>query len=83
MLFKSFTAVIGLCLALSGLAWATPLRRAISQDLMDNLERFTQFASGAYQIFCPAPLGTTLVETVGPSSVSILPRNRAYTLSVR
>lgn len=45
-------------------------RRAISQSLMDDFERYVQFASGAYQIFCPAPLGTTLVQTFDESSTN-------------
>lgn len=55
-------------LALIGAVTATPYipleRRAISQSLMNDLERYVQFASGAYQLFCPAPLGTTLVKSV-------------------
>ncbi|EJC98555.1 alpha/beta-hydrolase [Fomitiporia mediterranea MF3/22] len=37
-------------------------RRAISQDLLDTLTRFTKFASAAYQANCPSPVGTTLVQ---------------------
>ncbi|THH07250.1 hypothetical protein EW145_g3508 [Phellinidium pouzarii] len=36
-------------------------KRSISQSLMDQFTRYVQFASGAYQLFCPAPLGTTLI----------------------
>lgn len=43
---------------------ASLVSRSISQGLMDQFERFVQFASGAYQLFCPAPLGTTLVTQV-------------------
>ncbi|KAI5117183.1 hypothetical protein M0805_008162 [Coniferiporia weirii] len=49
-------------LAASVLAVPAPVqRRSISQSLMDDFERYVQFASGAYQLFCPAPLGTTLI----------------------
>ena len=41
-------------------------RRAISQDVMDDLTWYIQFASGADQIYCTAPAGTTLIQTVMP-----------------
>ena len=55
-------------LALAVAALASPVahieKRAISQSLMDEFKHYVQFASGAYQIICPAPLGTTMVKTV-------------------
>ncbi|KAH8111918.1 alpha/beta-hydrolase [Phellopilus nigrolimitatus] len=37
-------------------------KRGISQSLMDSFTHYVQFASGAYQLACPAaPLGTTLI----------------------
>ncbi|EJD04681.1 alpha/beta-hydrolase [Fomitiporia mediterranea MF3/22] len=54
-----------MALAVQALAVNVPHieRRAISQAIMDDLERYIQFASGADQLFCPTPLGTTLVTT--------------------
>ncbi|KAH8115122.1 alpha/beta-hydrolase [Phellopilus nigrolimitatus] len=37
-------------------------KRSISQSLMDDFKRYVQFASGAYQLACPSPLGTTLIK---------------------
>ena len=78
MIAHAATLVAGFCVALSGSALASaPIqRRAISQALMDNLERFTQFSSAAYQLqlLCPAPLGTTMVQQVRSfTSLYLLP----------
>ena len=39
-------------------------KRAISQSLMDDFKRYTKYASGAYQIWCPVPAGLAKVKTV-------------------
>ncbi|KAG2154446.1 Alpha/Beta hydrolase protein [Suillus bovinus] len=33
----------------------------ISEELYDELVRYTKYASGAYQVLCPRPMGNTLV----------------------
>jgi len=48
--------------AILPLTLAVPVeKRAISSTIFNNLVRFTQLASGAYQASCPRPLGNTLV----------------------
>jgi hypothetical protein len=42
----------------------------ISAATYDELERFARYASAAYQLLCPRPLGNTLVRTVSASSSS-------------
>ncbi|KIJ68022.1 hypothetical protein HYDPIDRAFT_107601 [Hydnomerulius pinastri MD-312] len=34
----------------------------VDQTTYDNLVRYTKYASGAYQVLCPRPMGNTLVE---------------------
>ncbi|PAV15548.1 voltage-gated potassium channel [Pyrrhoderma noxium] len=46
------------------------IRTPVQRSLMSDLERYVQFASGAYQLFCPAPLGTTLVKSFDESSTN-------------
>ncbi|KAJ7727598.1 alpha/beta-hydrolase [Mycena metata] len=50
---------------------ASPLltSRSISSSLYDDLVRYTQYSSAAYQLLCPSPLGNTLVQSfsVGPT----------------
>lgn len=36
----------------------------ISKETYDDLVRYTKYASGAYQILCPRPMGNTLVGKV-------------------
>ena len=45
---------------------AVVLERAslISEDTYGRLERFAKYASAAYQVLCPHPLGNTLVQSV-------------------
>ncbi|KAI5120004.1 hypothetical protein M0805_008465 [Coniferiporia weirii] len=45
-------------------------RRSISQSLVDDFERYVKFASGAYQLFCPAPLNTTLINQFSVDSTN-------------
>ena len=77
MVIHAATLYAGLCIALSCSAFvvATVQRRAISQELMDNLERFTQFSEAAdqLQLLCPAPLGTTMVQTVCWAYMRLVP----------
>ncbi|KAL5510976.1 hypothetical protein ACEPAG_3695 [Sanghuangporus baumii] len=60
--------------ALANAVVATPSphieRRAISQSLMDDLERYVRYASGAYQLWCPVPAGLSLVNTFDESSTN-------------
>jgi hypothetical protein len=42
----------------------------VSEDTYGRLERFAKYASAAYQVLCPYPLGNTLVQ-----SVSCVPLN--------
>ncbi|KAJ7727596.1 alpha/beta-hydrolase [Mycena metata] len=44
---------------------ASPLlsSRGISSSLYDDLVRYTQYSSAAYQLLCPSPLGNTLVQS--------------------
>lgn len=65
-LFSIFSLIL---LLLSGSAGRPTLnsklsRRVVSQDVLDQLTRFAQFSSAAYQAICPSPVGTTLVHTV-------------------
>lgn len=39
-------------------------KRVISQSLMDDLEWYVKYASGAYQLLCPIPNGKELVKQV-------------------
>ena len=39
-------------------------KRAISQSLLDDFVRYTNYSSGAYLSACPNPLGNTLVLQV-------------------
>ncbi|KAJ7020909.1 alpha/beta-hydrolase [Mycena alexandri] len=45
--------------------FASPLlsSRGISSSLYDDLVRYTQYSSAAYQLLCPSPLGHTLVQS--------------------
>ena len=52
-------------LSVVNIVTASPIReRSISSDLLDDLVRFTQYSSAAYQAVCPSPLGNVLVEQV-------------------
>ncbi|KAJ7623871.1 alpha/beta-hydrolase [Mycena polygramma] len=44
---------------------AAPLltSRAISSSTYDDLVRYTKYSAAAYQLFCPIPLGNTLVQS--------------------
>ncbi|KAJ6468611.1 Alpha/Beta hydrolase protein [Mycena vitilis] len=44
---------------------AAPLltSQAISSSTYDDLVRYTKYSAAAYQLFCPIPLGNTLVES--------------------
>ncbi|KAJ7183668.1 alpha/beta-hydrolase [Mycena filopes] len=55
------------CLSLDFLlpVFASPLltSRAVSSSVYDDLVRYTQYSSAAYQLLCPSPLGNTLVQS--------------------
>jgi len=36
----------------------------VDQRTYDNLVRYTKYASGAYQVLCPRPMGNTLIFQV-------------------
>jgi len=54
---------------LSGLFFSTSfaspvlVQRNISSTLYDDLVRYTQYSSAAYQLVCPSPLGNSLVQS--------------------
>ncbi|KAJ7240164.1 alpha/beta-hydrolase [Mycena haematopus] len=54
-----------LVLGLFSGSFASPVltSRTISSSLYDDLVLYTQYSSAAYQLICPSPLGTTLVES--------------------
>ncbi|KAJ7673607.1 Alpha/Beta hydrolase protein [Mycena rosella] len=60
--FSLFLGVLGILLSPT---YASPVRspRGISSSLYDDLVLYTKYSSAAYQIFCPRPLGNTLVES--------------------
>ena len=45
----------------------------VDQQTYDNLVRYTKYASGAYQLLCPRPMGNTLVAQVSARSGGLLP----------
>ncbi|KAJ7183672.1 alpha/beta-hydrolase [Mycena filopes] len=58
-------AVVSLLFGLFSAVVASPLvtPRSISSSLYDDLVRYTQYSSAAYQLLCPSPLGNTLVQS--------------------
>ena len=42
----------------------------VDQRTYDNLVRYTKYASGAYQVLCPRPMGNTLVTQVSRTIVA-------------
>lgn len=36
----------------------------VDQQTYDDLVRYTKYASGAYQVLCPRPMGNTLISQV-------------------
>lgn len=36
----------------------------VDQQTYENLVRYTKYASGAYQVLCPRPMGNTLIVQV-------------------
>lgn len=42
----------------------------VDQTTYDNLARYTKYASGAYQVLCPRPMGNTLVAQVRYKAVT-------------
>ncbi|KAF5338462.1 hypothetical protein D9611_013235 [Ephemerocybe angulata] len=73
MLFINFSGILSLLTLLSLSSYgvnALPLEdraNGISQSIYDNLVRFAKFSSAAYQLVCPRPLGTTLVNVIDKS----------------
>ncbi|EJD04680.1 alpha/beta-hydrolase [Fomitiporia mediterranea MF3/22] len=72
MLLIRFASLVALAAVALGAPASTVESRSISQSLMDDLERYVQFASAAYQIqlLCPAPLGTTMVTQFNEDSTN-------------
>ncbi|TFK74281.1 alpha/beta-hydrolase [Pluteus cervinus] len=56
--------------ALASWAVASPLletgQTGISQSVYNDLVRYTQYSSAAYQLLCPYPLGNTLIDQASP-----------------
>ncbi|KAF8143476.1 alpha/beta-hydrolase [Mycena galopus ATCC 62051] len=54
-----------LVLGLFSSSFASPVltSRSISSSVYDDLVLYTQYSSAAYQLVCPSPLGTTLVQS--------------------
>ena len=44
----------------------------VDQRTYDNLVRYTKYASGAYQILCPRPMGNTLIVQVSASAKPVV-----------
>ena len=42
----------------------------VDQRTYDNLVRYTKYASGAYQLLCPRPMGNTLIVQVSANVVT-------------
>lgn len=42
----------------------------VDQRTYDNLVRYTKYASGAYQVLCPRPMGNTLIFQVSTNTVT-------------
>ena len=42
----------------------------VDQGTYDNLVRYTKYASGAYQVLCPRPMGNTLILQVSANVVT-------------
>ncbi|KAF7375670.1 hypothetical protein MSAN_00456100 [Mycena sanguinolenta] len=65
-------ALTCLVLSLFSTSLASPVltSRTISSTLYDDLVRYTQYSSAAYQLLCPSPLGTTLVQSFNSGDVT-------------